>query len=66
MIYWIQALSPDHEVYNKLVLPHEDVNKQAADLVRDGYNIARVEDLQGREYTRRVFHYLVREEQMNL
>ena len=66
MIYWIQALSPDHKIHNKLVLSHENVNKQAADLVRDGYNIARVEDSQGREHTRKVFHYLIREEQMNL
>lgn len=66
MTYWIEAISPEDGIYNKLVLPHENVNKQAADLVKDGYTIGRVEDLRGKEHTRKVFNYLVREEQMNL
>lgn len=66
MIFWIEALHPSRGLINKLVLPDENVNKQAADLVRDGYNIARVEDLQGTEYTRKVFHYLVRKKQINI
>jgi len=66
MIFWIEALHPDRGIVNKLVLSHENVNKQAADLVRDGCSVARVENLQGKEYTQRVFNYLIKEEQMNL